>query len=310
MVRGGNASLRCASVSNRVERIEKTIALGIHSHALTSTKASSILAIAIPRVSPPGPYGPVMIPGLFVSDEACMVAQFVAALERPISRVRLENYRNGSSDLDMVVNYFFNLELSEALYPTLQAFEVALRNSVHLTLQQHFGTPYWFDTQGLYPPPPPPETIPWQEKAIQAARDNLSDHNKPHDADRIVAELHLGFWNSLFNRPFAQPLWLPNQGALLTQVFAHATRSQQVSRHIEKRITRIRLLRNRVMHFEPIWSRRHLQQSHAQILEMLLWISPAMHETIAMCDRFAAVYGGGRADMEKRIQTEIQKRYP
>lgn len=71
-----------------------------------------------------------------------MVAQFVADLELPLSRIRLENYRPlHGADLDMVVNYFLNIELSEALYPTLQAFEVALRNSVHRALSQHFGTP-------------------------------------------------------------------------------------------------------------------------------------------------------------------------
>jgi len=36
-----------------------------------------------------------------------MVSQFVTALERPVSRVHLEHYRNGGSDLEMVVNYFY-----------------------------------------------------------------------------------------------------------------------------------------------------------------------------------------------------------
>lgn len=240
-----------------------------------------------------------------------MVAQLLADLELPLSRLRLENYRgDNGSDLDMVVNYFFNIELSEALYPSLHAFEVALRNSIHRAFTQHFGTEFWFDTPGLYPPPPPPETIPWQENAIQAARDNLTQHNRPHDAGRIVAELHLGYWNSLFNRPFAQPLWLLNQGALLAYVFPYATRSKQVPRHLEQRITRIRLLRNRVMHLEPIWKRRHLRQNYADILETLSWISPAMHETIAMCDRFPEILTSGRTSMELKLRDEIQKRYP
>lgn len=240
-----------------------------------------------------------------------MVAQLVASLELPLSKARLENYRpaNGS-DLEMVVNYFFNIELSEALYPSLQAFEVALRNSIHQAFTQHFGTEFWFNTPGLYPPPPPPETVPWQEEAVQAARDNLTAHKKQHDAGRIVAELHLGYWNSLFNRPFAEKLWLLNQGALLTQVFPHATRSQQVPRHLEKRITRIRFLRNRVMHFEPIWNRHHLTQNHEEILEALSWISPAMHEAITMCDRFQNVLASGQASVEQRVQAEIQRRYP
>ncbi len=240
-----------------------------------------------------------------------MVDKLVADLKFPLSHERLENYRpEQGTDLEMVVNYFFNIELSEALYPTLQAFEVALRNSIHSAFSQYFGTEYWFDTPGLYPSPPPPETIPWQERAVQAARDNLTAHNKPHAAGRIVAELHLGYWNSLFNRPFVQKLWLLDQAALLNQVFPHATRSQQVPRHLEKQVTRIRLLRNRVMHFEPIWKRRHLQQNHADILETLSWISPTMHETIAMSDRFPDVLASGRARVEQKVLNEIQRRYP
>lgn len=238
-------------------------------------------------------------------------AQLVVDLERALSRERLENYREGDgSDLDMVVNYFFNIELSEALYPSLQAFEIALRNSIHQAFTQHFGTEFWFDTPGLYPPPPLPETVPWQEAAIQTAKDHLTAHNKPLSAGRIVAELHLGYWNSLLNRPFVQPLWLLNGGALLTQVFPHATRSQQVARMLEKRVTRIRLLRNRVMHFEPVWKRRHLKQNHEEILEVLEWISPAMHEAIAMSDRFPEVLDSGRAGVEQKVLSEIARRYP
>jgi hypothetical protein len=223
----------------------------------------------------------------------------------------MENYRSDNgSDLDMVVNDFFNIELSEALYPSLQAFEVALRNSVHRALSQHFATEFWFDTPGLYPLPPSPESIPRQREPLHAARAHLAQHNKPHNADRIVVEMHLGYWNSLFNRPFAEKLWLLNHGALLTQVFPHASRSRQVPRHLEKRITRIRLLRNRVMHFEPVWTRRHLQQNHAEILETLSWISPAMHDTIAMCDRFQQVLASGRASVENKVQDEIERRYP
>lgn len=238
------------------------------------------------------------------------VARLVADLELPLSSVRLENYRSDTgSDLDMVVNYFFNVELSEALYPSLQAFEIALRNSIHQAFTQHFDTEFWFDGPHLYPAPPSPETLPWQQQAIQDARNKLTGEKKPQDADRIIAELHLGYWNSLFNRPFVDKLWIPNHGALLAQVFPHATRRQQVARHLEKRITRIRILRNRVMHFEPVWKRRHLRQNHEEILEALFWISPVMSDAIAMCDRFPEVIAVGRESVKQRVETEIARRY-
>ena len=239
-----------------------------------------------------------------------MVTQLIADLERPLSRVRLEHYRpDGGSDLQMVVNYFHNIELSEALYPSLQAFEIALRNSIHHAFTQRFGTEYWFDVPDLYPVGPDVDAVPWQENAISSARAKLTSEKKPHDAGRIVAELHLGYWNSLFNRPFVNKLWLPDHGALLGEVFPFATRSQQVARHLERRITRIRLLRNRVMHYEPIWNRQHLQQNHAELLEAIAWISSAMHESIAMCDRFPGVLASGKDQVEQRIRAEVARRY-
>lgn len=237
-----------------------------------------------------------------------MVAQFVAALERPVSRVRLENYRALGTDLDMVVNYFYNLELSEALYPTLQAFEIALRNSIDLALTRHFGNEFWFDVPNLYPSSPSGKS-PWQRKALRAARQKLTEEGKPHDPDRIVAEMHFGFWHGLLNRPFERNLWLPNRSALLGQVFPQTTRKQRVRQSIWDRIDQVRIIRNRVMHYEPIWNRSQLRNEHSKILEALSWISPEMSHTIAMCDRFLEVHDGWRADIEQRIQLEIQHRY-
>jgi hypothetical protein len=232
-----------------------------------------------------------------------MVAQFVAALERPVSRVRLENYRPpGDDDLAMVTNYFYNLELSESLYPTLQAFEISLRNSIDAALAQHHHTAYWFDVPGFLPN--------WQRNEIAAARQQLSDEGKPHDPGRIIAELKLGFWHSLFNRPFEQHLWRPNASAKVLEVFPQISKKQRNRQAVWYRIQRLRNLRNRVMHYEPVWNRRQIAQDHFLILETIRWISEEMFETIAMCDRFPTVLQSGYIDVQRRIQAEIQRRYP
>ena len=47
-----------------------------------------------------------------------MVSRFVSEHKLPISEIRLERYRpDKGTDLEMVVNYFWNIELSKALYP-------------------------------------------------------------------------------------------------------------------------------------------------------------------------------------------------
>lgn len=234
-----------------------------------------------------------------------MVAQFAAALARPVSHVRIENYRNGGTDQNMIVNYFYNLELSESLYPSLQSFEVSFRNSLHVALSHHFGSPFWFDTPNLFPQPNPPSKSTWQTQTIRKARKRLTEANKLHDPDRIVAELNLGFWAALLNKPLEQSLWRPNGGALIQEVFPGIPRRQRHRQAVWDRVDHIRLLRNRVMHYEPVWNRPHLRDDHAIILETLHWISPEMHRTIALCDRFLDVLDHGRDRMERRIEAEI-----
>lgn len=232
-----------------------------------------------------------------------MVAQLLVDLERALPRVRLENYRTASgSDLDMVVTYLFNIELSEALYPSLQEFEIALRNSIHTTLSGHFDTTAWFDYPGLLPSR--------QSNQVAQARQTLTREGKPHSPDRIIAELHLGFWHSMFNSPFERHLWRPNRSALVKQVFPYASNRQANRRDMWDRIDRIRIIRNRVMHFEPIWYRAKLETDHASILEALEWISPAMRETIDLCDRFPSLLALGKANLEQKVRGEIARRYP
>jgi hypothetical protein len=169
-------------------------------------------------------------------------------------------------------------------------------------MSTRFGSAHWFDQPGFLPLR--------QAKQIADARQTLTREHKPHTPDRIIAELHFGFWHSMFNSPFERSLWRPNRSALVKQVFPHASNRQSNRQAMWDRIDRIRIIRNRVMHYEPIWYRARLQADHDAILEALFWISPAMHETIAMCDRFPAVLAFGRASMAQRVQNEIARRYP
>ena len=128
-----------------------------------------------------------------------MVAAFVAELAPAVSFVRLEADRPpGGSDLEMLVNYYWNIELCKALYPAIHALEVCLRNSIHAAATTHFGTPFWFDVPGAL--------LARQIALIQQARDDLVERRKPQTPDDIVAALMLGFWTTLFNKPFKSPL--------------------------------------------------------------------------------------------------------
>lgn len=225
-----------------------------------------------------------------------MVASLVRALENTVSHTRLEAYRPvGATDLDMVINYFWNTELSEALYPSLQAFEIALRNGVHRALTVHFGTELWFD-HGIL--------LDWQERTLQEAKHELTLHRKPHEPGRIVAELSFGFWSSMFNSPYEEPLWYADGAALLDIVFPHVPRPLRTRKRLSRRIERIRRLRNRVFHYEPIWNKPDLRQRHQQIIEALGWISRETCEMVALSDRFEEVLEG-RDVIEAKVVAHV-----
>jgi hypothetical protein len=70
--------------------------------------------------------------------------QFVLDLYLPLSKVRLEEYRSKvdpSSDLEMITNYFWDIDIAEAMVPSLHAVELAVRNSIHTVLSNEGNVP-------------------------------------------------------------------------------------------------------------------------------------------------------------------------
>lgn len=226
-------------------------------------------------------------------------------LEPAISSARLESYRNDGDDLTMIVNYFHNLELSEAMYPSLQAFEVAYRNRLHDSLTMRYGTPFWFDNPDF-------AQSRLHAESVVSVRNGLRRDGKSHplSADHIVSRLSFGFWHGLLNRPFERSLWRPDGYELIGEVFPFASRRGRSRQVLWRNIEQIRIIRNRVMHYEPIWHRPRLNSDHLLILEMLGWISPEMQSAIMLSDRFDAVLHQGRSDIERRIVAEIHSLYP
>jgi hypothetical protein len=238
-----------------------------------------------------------------------VIANLLAELDLPVSAERLESYRKpGGTDLDVLVNYLWNVELSEALYPCLQAIEVTLRNSIHSAASTRYQTEYWFDLADVL--------LPAQAAKIQEERDELRRRGKPQTAGRIVAELTFGFWVNLFNRPYERAphnadnrwAWHDRNLALIDTVFPHAPRRVRNRESMRRRCDAVRDLRNRVFHYEPIWHRPFLDREHADILSMIGWISPRMRSTIGLCDRFTLVHHGGRQAIEERLRHELGAR--
>lgn len=229
-----------------------------------------------------------------------MVSRYVELLQIPVSAERLESYRQeGSDDLEMVATYFWNVLLSEALYPSLNIAEIALRNAIHRSLTEHFNDAFWFDTRGLLE-----ET---QRRQVSRARENVRVYRKntTHTAGMVVAELSFGFWVGMLNRPYESKIWRAEKFRLLRTAFPYSTRRTRRLPVLRRRFFSILRLRNRVFHYEPIWYESELSNTHRQIVEATGWISPVIRDSMQTFDRFQAVLHGGLASVRTRLVDQI-----
>jgi len=212
-----------------------------------------------------------------------------AALSHAYSPERLGAYRlPGDDDTAVLSRYLWNTLLGEALYPTLQSLEVALRNSLHAAVARAYTRADWYDIV-------PPIMQPRQQNMITEVKAELIAAGKAITPGRVVAELPFGFWTSLFNVYYETKgqrdlrLW----PRLLAAVFPHMPRRARTRRAVSRSLNNVRHLRNRVFHHEPIWNSARLQQQHEEILDIIHWASPDLHTVMRLIDRFPIVYTAG-----------------
>lgn len=217
-------------------------------------------------------------------------------------------YLLSPTTFDAAVDYQWNTALSEELYPSLAALETALRNTLHdtFTTQQN-GNDFWFRSV----------LEPKQLREYANAHAGLIQGGlTTSPSGKIVAELNFWFWTSILSNLFGQ-LWADSKCALLYMASPNLPSMPNPRYEVSDRCNDIRLLRNRVMHHEPIsrgmtFQRRKrsvtfsIDQLHSQIIEAIGWINPTARRTVECIDRFDTVFQSGRATVETAIRHEFQ----
>lgn len=227
-----------------------------------------------------------------------MVARLLAELQPSLSSARLQRYRSPAGDpMETAVNYLWNMALAEALYCSLNAVEIALRNALHDTLARHVGTPDWYDRQGLLERR--------QVEDVNAAKLRIRSYGNSVTPDRVVAELTFGFWVTILSRPYDARLWQGQNAAPLKQAFPRIPKRQRQRQSIHQHYNAIRELRNRVFHHEPLFDDRLLRQRHGDICRGLYWLNPTMMDFVEIFDRFEDVYQHGRSQVEATLKAHL-----
>ena len=187
-------------------------------------------------------------------------------LENAFSPERLARYKvwaAGDAALALEL-YALNVAVSEAFYTSLHVFEITLRNAIHNAITAHYGSD-WF-THAAIP------LNPIQQVKVEQARNRFSGHVSD---GRIVAELTFGFWTGMFGKD-KYMLW----GKCFQPMFdaGYPVKRKQIA----VRLNRIRKLRNRIAHHEPI-IQQDLQGIYTETRELIGWLST---DALIWCDTY------------------------
>jgi hypothetical protein len=230
----------------------------------------------------------------------------LAAVYKTLSQQRIEAYATPADrdEIDRVARYLWNMALAGALQGSFHVFEVTLRNAIYDASVRLIDTSKlrmpdvqcWLDAYGsnlLYP----------QEAAdVQRVKTYLSPDPRRRTPGHLIAKLGLGFWVQLTSRVYSElradgpKLW--PRGLSLAFPFRWPPGSKKVvPSHTDRemvfdRLHRIREMRNRIAHHEPVWD-RDVGATYGTLLETLGWMSPKMVAAVAALDAFPAVLAGG-----------------
>jgi hypothetical protein len=237
-------------------------------------------------------------------------------------RLRL-GFRSSSSETGacVVARHLYNSGLCEALFPTLHALEIALRNSIdgvlHANLppnsQAGARTP-GLPSAGCWLDASPGVLGTWEQDEVRKVKQRLVREGKGVTRHRLVAGLSLGFWTGLFTRRYeisphsSYTLAAGTQSALwpkyLKTVFPSIPRRVATRDHVYQQLRPINELRNQVFHHRPIW-RLQLNALHVAATEIIGWISPELQDVTRHFDRFASVCAEGEASFHHTLGTYL-----
>lgn len=207
-----------------------------------------------------------------------MNRQLAQSLQATMSAERLQPYlTTGDGDLLAALRlYAWNIEISAAFHGPLHCVEIALRNALHRELSRYFQRADWWNSPRLAL-----DRIAQQK--VDATKAVLAQAYPAPTPGHMVAALTFGFWVNLLAgaNDYENRLWRP----ALHRAFP-AYRGTR--RPLHRDLYHLRLLRNRVAHYEPILH-RHLSADHRNVLRVLGYLSPETADWVRANDRVPEV---------------------
>ncbi|MCX8516878.1 MAG: hypothetical protein ORN29_02170 [Rhodoferax sp.] len=185
-------------------------------------------------------------------SNSCDHKATIDAVRAALSPARLGRYESeagvqGDGDLAALILYAWNAQVSGALLSPLHICEVVVRNAVANALEANYGARWpWSPTFERSLPDPLQGYSP--RKDLQSARRAAATTGK------VIPELKFVFWQKMFTSRYDTRIW----NTYLRRVMPNldpAKTIPELRTAIYNDMEMVRLLRNRIAHHEPIFTR-------------------------------------------------------
>lgn len=174
-------------------------------------------------------------------------------IKNVLSHSRLATYEKFTQDTEQALNlYQWNLQISSALFECLAVCEVVIRNAVANAIQAEHGTDWAFNVRFV-------------RSMQQNRRDELLDVRQ-ETTEQTICELPFVFWQGFFTARFDDEIWQKHWAVALPN--AKHTDTKTMRAEVFENLEKIRKLRNRIAHHEPIFN-RNLQADHKRIIKII-----------------------------------------
>lgn len=185
----------------------------------------------------------------------------VAGVQSTLSAARMSTYiaaAAGDSGLALEL-YGWNARVSAALMLPAHFAEVATRNAVSDALTTVYGPRWPWSTTFTASLPAPP-------RGYDPRRDLSSVRTQEPTTGKVIAELKFVFWQKMFTARHDTRVWDRQIENLFPN--AKAASPAELRKRIYDDLDAIRLLRNRIAHHEPIFT-RNLTDDLAKMLDLV-----------------------------------------
>lgn len=159
-------------------------------------------------------------------------------IKKALSYARMATYEKYTNQEQALELYHWNLHTSSAILECIAVCEVVIRNAVSEALSNAYGDKWCWDSAFVGS---------LQHKARTALMKASMDSD---DIDRVIPELPFFFWQSLFTARFDNKIWNDHLQTVLPNA-----KDVKIRGEIFNDLERIRKLRNRIAHHEPIFQR-------------------------------------------------------